>query len=512
MRVPIKGLGDVGYIADQDSYELAPNAITELQNFRMLNGWAERVKGYRQMGDDLTNVAYDVFQFATTDTKYLIYCGLGTLVADDGTTRTDVTGPTMTTNAGNKWTGGSFSGFMLLNNQADVPMSWTGSTSADFATLTGWTSTHRCKFIVPFKYHLVTGNITEGTTNYPHRVRWSAAATPGSLPSSWDYTDDTIDAGQRDVLGEGSLLDALPLGDSLILYKDYSMVVMEYLPGNTDVFSTRLLSDPVGVMTTGCVCNVPGLGHVLLTKGDFGYHAGNGFTSAIDGKNREWLFSNIDENYYDRSFVVHNPQRSEVWVCFPERGYSVCTKALTWNYRSNTFGKRDLDNILGGCSGVFTYAVDTFDSDSVTFESESVLTFNSGNEATATNDTRVFMVSDASEAFIMDSGDEADGSTFTAYIERTGLNFLDGRMQHLKRIWLNIDGDTGTQVSVYFGASNDAKTAPTYASAVTFTIGTSQKVDSWAHGRFLAFKLSATGSAFWRVRSITLEIEDGGEF
>jgi hypothetical protein len=35
-------------------------------------------------------------------------------------------------------------------------------------------------------------------------------------------------------------------------------------------------------------------------------------------------------------------------------------------------------------------------------------------------------------------------------------------------------------------------------------------VDAWAEGVYLAYKISATGDDFFRVRSVFPEVEDGG--
>ena len=34
--------------------------------------------------------------------------------------------------------------------------------------------------------------------------------------------------------------------------------------------------------------------------------------------------------YSTRSFVVSNPSRNEVWVCYPPVGETTCTRALIW--------------------------------------------------------------------------------------------------------------------------------------------------------------------------------------
>jgi hypothetical protein len=508
MEVAIKGLGEIGYVPDQEAYELPPNAITELQNFRMRNGSAEKVRGYRQVFDATDEAAHYLTSFATADTKFIVHATSTKVYADADAVRTEITGPAMTAVEANQWSSAVLSGVLVLNNREDVPLYWTGDASTNLAALSGWNATHRCRAMRAMRYHLVALGIIENGVEYPHRVRWSAGAEPGALPDDWDYSDPTNDAGQTDVTGDGVLVDALLLGESLILYKERSMSLMTWVGGN-DVFSIQPLPDPVGMLAPNCGCVVPGVGHVVLTAGDVVAHAGAGARSILDGKTKDWLKASMDATYYAASFVVANPQKSEVWICFPERGEELCTMALIWNWQTGAFSKRDLPGVSFGCLAAFNWATDPFDRDTAAFDSESVLTFNDESEVFSASD-RVVMAA-GTKIFEMDSTDLADGASFTGYIERTGLSLDEPETRkHLKRMWIAADGDAGTQISVYFGSSNDPETAPTYESPVTFTIGTSQWVDAWTNGRFLAYKLSSTG--YFRVRSIALEVEPGGMY
>jgi hypothetical protein len=508
MKAPLKGLGEVGYIPDQDAYELVPNAISELSNFRMLNGWAERIKGHRQVFDATAGIPYLVTPFATNTDKFIIHCTANQVYVDDHA-RTNITGALALSNLpGAKWTGGVLSGYLLLNNGHDAPFYWTGDTAVACAVLPDWDATFYARSLRTFKYHAVALNITKAGVACPHRVMWSAAAAPGAMPASWDIADRKLDSREVDVVGDGVLVDALPLGDMLILYKDHSMAAMTYVGGNR-VFSIAPLPDPIGMLAPNCGCVVPGVGHVVLTQGDVVRHMGQGAVSILDTRAKKWLQDNIDPDYFANSFVIANLQKSEVWICFPERTYNVCTKALVWNWKSDTLSKRDLPNVTYGCCGSFNYAIERYDNDSVTFDSESVLTFNDSAEVFAGNEARVIVATTASKLFAMDSTDQADAVDFTGYIERTGLHFdAPDQRKLLKRMWLQIDAAAGAQISVYFGASNDPETAPTYQAPVTFTVGTSRYVTALAKGSHLAYKLSST--SWFRVRSAQLEIEPGG--
>ena len=62
------------------------------------------------------------------------------------------------------------------------------------------------------------------------------------------------------------------------------------------------------------------------------------------------LYSNVHPEFTDNIFTTLNSQQDEVWICFPNSLAGAtggrCNEALIWNYRHNTWTKRDLPNIL----------------------------------------------------------------------------------------------------------------------------------------------------------------------
>ena len=49
--------------------------------------------------------------------------------------------------------------------------------------------------------------------------------------------------------------------------------------------------------------------------------------SILTGRMKRTFFtSELDSRYSTRSFVVSNPSRNEVWVCYPPVGETTCTR------------------------------------------------------------------------------------------------------------------------------------------------------------------------------------------
>ena len=94
--------------------------------------------------------------------------------------------------------------------------------------------------------------MTKNGTHYPHMMKWSAAAIPGAIPHSWDSTDVTLDAGEVDIAETPDLMvDALPLGDAMIVYKERSMYAVRYV-GYPSILPCSGFHGDSGMLFRGC--------------------------------------------------------------------------------------------------------------------------------------------------------------------------------------------------------------------------------------------------------------------
>lgn len=510
MRISLPNIGSVGVIKDVQPYELPISALSEVQNIRMRDGSAERIAGDFPVFTTPVVTPYHVSLYQTSSARFVIHAGLAAVYADDGSTQTDITGTTPTGAAGDRWSGGVLNGVYILNNGVDQPTYWGGNIASNLATLTGWNSAWRCKSMRPFKNYLVGLNWTKSGTAYPHMVKWSSAADPGTVPASWDEANPAIDAGELDLSeSSGGIVDGLALGDTFIIYKTDAMYAMSYIGGQY-IWQFRKLPGEVGLLARGCVCNIP-TGHLLLTLGDVVVHSGTGPQSILTGKMRTWLFSQIDETYSDRSFVVSNPALNEAWICFPENGSSECTKALIWNWVDNTFSLRDLTAVTCGTSGQYEYTsgaswasdADTWASDDTTWNASDI----------ALTQSRFLLGTSTPKLLGIDIGTDFSGTDYTAKIERTGLTFdAPDSVKLIKAIYPRIDGTTGSTVYIQAGGAMDVEGSYTWCDPVPYVIGTTYRADLFATGRFMAYRVYSTSSFAWRVRALDIEIVKMGAY
>lgn len=409
-----------------------------------------------------------------------------------------------------RWTGGAIGGILVMNNSIDPPQYWAGD-SKKLRTLPGWDSTERCQVLRVFKNYIVAFGITKSGVLNPNLFKWSVSAVPGAVPTSWNEADLTQDAGELDIAETPDLLvDARQLGDVLVVYKQRSAYAIRLI-GQPFIFQVQRLPGDYGMMFRGCAAVIPD-GHVVLANGDIVLNNGQGMRSIAVGRVRKYLNDNIDTTNYKRAFVTSNPQDNEVLVCYPEVGQTACTEALVWNWKDDTWGMRDLNNVTYGDIGqIDDVSFATWDSDYETWQIDGATW---SEDEYAPNEARLLM-SETGRIVAFDVSGSDDGATpLPSYIERTGMWLDDAQAQKLMRgVYPRIDAPAMAEVDVSIGAAMVADSAASWSDLAPFIVGDANnfgKVDGFAQGRYLALRMAC--SEPWRIRACDMDVKVTGRF
>ena len=507
MFLTVDNLGQYGILQDGLSHELPVNAWSDGSNVRFREGYAEKMTGHAEAYGESLIAPYGVHSLNVLDTRWWIEMGLAAIYSVDNLgVHTDITGTALTGTVDDTWTATTLAGIAVLNNGRDRPQTWAGTGTC--ANLSNWPSTLRAKSVRAFRNFLVAVNVSKdsGANWFPHMVKWSTTADPGTLPTSWDETDPTTDAGEADLADHPSeLVDSLVMGDSLIVYKEGAYYALQDV-GGVAVLRAQMLSSEFGMLARNCGAAFPG-GHVVLGQGDVYVHSGGAPETILTARARRWLFGNIDATNYARSFVVANPLANEVWICFPEIGQDTCTKALVWNWKANALGVRDLPNVTAASTGVVdANLADSWDSSAEPWASDT----DRWNQAAATRTaTRLVLASD--KLLLADSTATFAGTPMTAQLERTGLSFDAPEVVKLVRgIRPILEGSIDGAVTVQVGGSMEPQTEPTWSDPVTFTMGQTIQADTFAVGRYLALRITSDTAVNWRVKRVLWDMERQG--
>lgn len=506
-----------GLNKDLGQETLPLGAVTDASNVRFREGYAELFLGQTDAYPTAPIAPYTAFPVRTGSTIYWLVLGAAKAYAVTGApaTWTNVTRQTTGTDVDYSaaldtlWNGGVLNGVPIVNNGVDVPQYWsTIATGTKLAALPDFPASTTARVIRPFGNTVFALDVTQGGTRYPHRVLWSHPADPGTVPASWDVSDATKDAGQNDLDGASFVVDALPLGNSLIIYKQNSCYACTY-SGAPYVWSFRQLFSNYGMVAPDCGVEIDGT-HYVLTQSDVIRHDGSTVQSILDKATRRWLFQNIDVNGFERCFVTKNVYFNEVWICFPEVGETSCTKALIYNYKDGTVSFRSLPNVTSAnCGQVDSTSADTWDADSQSWTSD--LTSWNSNEFGAQSQRTMLCAPSRPALVLADAGTQYFTEFIPAYMERTGISLdTPNQVKTIKRIRPRIKAPSGTVLTFRVGGQMDVYGPVTWSSPITYTVGSSASVDGFASGRLLAWRMDSASAYAWRFEGMDIEYEMRG--
>lgn len=522
--IPVNAVGEHGVILDRKPHELPLNAWSSALNVRFRDNYAEKFLG------EATYVVPSIVPYfllpVPTDTDYFwLYAGLNKVYAFDGVTHSNITRQSVgvdvnyAATAALNWTGGLLNGTPILNNGVDLPQMWLPTnTSTKLSALTNWNANHTCRAMRPFKSFLVALDITKTGIRYPHMVKWSHPADTGSIPASWDETDPTKDAGEYSLAEtSGYVVDSVPLRDVNIVYKEDAIYLMQYI-GGVYIFRFSALSKIIGILSRRCAVEFTPGHHAAFCVGDVVRHDGQQVQSIVDAKTRKWLFDNIDGTAYEQCFVVNYATRQEVWFCFPTLGSSIPNRAMVWNWGSNTITFRQLNDVSHIATGLLTEGFTPWDSRGETWDAASGVW-----DVRPYSPTALSLVQARTSATLLsqaESTNDFTGAAMTSTLERTGITvpFKAGQppdfstYKFLRSLWPRIEGTDGGQIMITVGTQQQIDGAVTWESPVTYTIGTTNKIDCRCAGRLLAVRFESNTSLDWRLHGYEMDIQFGGRF
>lgn len=437
--------------------------------------------------------------------------------------------------ATDRWNGAVLSDVVILNNGVDPPQQKLSSQAnlvdLDFVTGTStWDNTDgasaaggsglTAKVMRSFREYLVALNTTDKNTsiNYPQRVQWSHAAVAGSVPDSWDPTDDTRDAGFFDIVETPDfVVDCLTLRDLNIIYKESTTWSMRYV-GPPRVFEFYKILSEHGMMAQQCAVTFNNQ-HCVKTLDDLIVHNGQQLiVRLLDKKWRSFLQNDIDADNYLNSFMIDNHREYEIWFCYPENFATYCTKALIWNYQDNTFSVRDLPDIVHAATGVVR-----------TDELDTIASYGSQptSELSGPYDIRYYdpiskhiMMSEYQPVgtngvlYKPEITTQFNGQNYVSRIQRLGLPMTADKSQKMtnkvvRQLIPYVEASTGDVMQFRIGSQQTRNDEVKWQDWQDYTLGTDRKIDLNVvlSGNFIAFDMKNETSADWQFDGFDISFD-----
>ena len=378
------------------------------------------------------------------------------------------------------------------------------------------TITTRCKSLSAFRSFLISLNITKDNVNFPRLVKWSTEAATQTLPTSWNETTSTVDAGEFELADtKGAILDGLPLRDSFMIYKEDAVFSMTFV-GTPFIFAFRQLSPTIGAIAKNCVAEFDG-GHAIFGKGNFYVNDGQRMKPILPMKLKEYVFQSIDGQQTDKSFVVADYGRNEILFCFTSDGggTNFPNKAVVWNYVTNTFTIRDIPDCAHmGYGNVSNPTTSTTWAETAGYWETATGPWTMSYDL----QDKVLLFADPGNTKLYRdrSGNKNDTTNMESYIERTGLSLDEsGRpnqnmVKRISAIYPNMAISSTNDINVYIGTQMSTEGGITWSAPVTFNPNTQSKVSVRGTGKYYAVKFESTTDMDWELDSYAIDIQNVG--
>ncbi len=382
--------------------------------------------------------------------------------------------------------------------------------------LPSWPSGWFCNRMTSFKFYLIAIGGGDATSDIEDQIRWSTSADPGSLPAEWIPTPEN-DAGDMSFSDTpGPILDAVPLRDSLVVYKGTGIYLVQFI-GGIFVFGQRKLFSETGILAENCVVAFRGR-HYCVTEGDIIVHDGSRAESIADGEVREFIFNDMSGLYINRSFAYLDPQTLDFCFCWPSKSsLGWCDRRVRYHLGAGPNAGRwtfetmfpfEVSDVEGGSYTVSGVGGD-WDSDIDTW------------------DLKIGVWDDSAEVNI---GDQ----TLEAYYEIKELGqpqwggmrgaevSPDAEMRWeskqldpsgaviVDHVWPIIDNPGGAEIFAEFGWQEDRRDPITWSQADQ--VNGSRGIDVAQRGRYFSIRFFSSDERDWSIAGFDIDYRPAGRY
>jgi len=509
MATPIENLGKGGLNTDIPPMIVPINTFTDVLNVRFDDESVSTITG-ESLYKNLSIAADYGIHWRRPDQGYNIFAKDGNIVRIDAAGNSSSmlsSGSALYTDS--DWQGTLFNGgyAIVINNGKSTPLYCLyGDINAGsaFLPLPNWNYlgnlTVTAKVVRSLNYSLVAANLTildsnTGTTTYaPSTVRVSVQAATGAIPSIWQPGTTTDTADEFEINSTSPILDMAELRGNMFIYSSDSISIL-----SIGVNGTRVVpySKSYGILSVDCVCEFDGK-HFVVDRNDIYIHNGSGQIDSIaDFRIKKYFFNNLNKNYIDKVHVTRHAFYKEIWINYPKGSSTVCNEVLIYNYKNNTWSKRQATNMTYSFFGPANVSS----------------TFQYGKEV-------VYFTTTTTQTLVESSGYQMWNGTalasYTSYVEKKKLNTGDvtgsSLITALYPMFDTVPIDSNITIRVV-GQNNYVKDVdlsvddPDLKDTFTFLPNNEKsqgyKVDPKVNGRVINYRITAND--YWRLAMMALD-------
>jgi len=308
----------------------------------------------------------------------------------------------------------------------------------------------------------LTGNINAnvvpggGTVQHlPTTLRWSQNFGLNSGPQTWAPTVTNV-ANELEVAVRGQLVDGFTLNGNFYVFSYWDCVLMapiSYTSTSAPVFAFTKVTDARGLINENCYAIVDSTAYGVDAR-DIWVFNGQNFTPIGDQRIKNYFYNNLNSNYTNQIFMVHNSKKYQIEIYYPDltsTGY--CNQMLSYRYDLDAWNPpRQVQKATAGCeSPVWTGNVANLASRGVVYGSAS------GNVALIQKDIGTSFVGNTAISTLFERDNISFGQDYSASI-----------LTH--RVYPEVYG-TGN-ITIAIGGANAVGNTAIYKTAVNVAIQT----------------------------------------
>jgi hypothetical protein len=209
-------------------------------------------------------------------------------------------------------------------------------------------------------------------------------------------------------------------------------------------------------------------------------------------------------DYKTRTFVAADRAKNEMWVCFVSNTNDTnafADTAFVYNFRNNSWSKRDLPYVSYVAWGIVEFDSTTDWSESGEWDTDS----ESWNEPL--KPTLLLAATSATKLYVLGSNQNA-GANFRAYVEKDNMQLGYPGTKTIQKIVPRISG-TGS-IDFYVGQEMMPHEGTTWKGPYTFTSGVHSEIPVRATGNYVGIRAESTDANTWSLANLEIHWTPSG--
>ena len=207
---------------------------------------------------------------------------------------------------------------------------WDMAASA-VSTLTG-TTNYKCKALAVLGERICMYNLEDTGVDKPQRVRWCVAGDVTDWSGGGSGYNDLTTS-----METGGIINALPLGNYVVLYGKRTITLQEYVGGSTIYNFDKRVTDK-GPINGRCVVDV-GTEHAFVGTDDVYAYSGGRYVDPIGANILPDIIDTIETDKHDRCFAEYIPTRHELQLHIVPTGETLPTLSYILDIRHKNWAQ-----------------------------------------------------------------------------------------------------------------------------------------------------------------------------